>query len=206
MRKNFVPARRTSYRLFDARLEFDDEPVTGRLGDASQLAIGRKGNMIERPVRGIATSMSARLLLGQPIGTLEDAIFLIDIERLIPETGEGLLAVASIGEIPPVPAPRRNGDEISKMIADMLLHDVVGTEMFGDLSIDLVPRATDLSLQITAQRAEVFVELLRATGEGMGSAHTLVFRQILERQGAPPTINPAAARTLNMSARMVQLP
>jgi hypothetical protein len=49
------------------------------------------------------------------IGALQDAVLLIDIERLTP-------IVAGIAEIPPVAAPRFDGNEIAEMIADMLLY------------------------------------------------------------------------------------
>ncbi len=75
-----------------------------------------------------------------------------------------------------MPAPWVDGDEISEIIAKVLLHDVVGAEMGGDLGIDLVPRTTHLMLQIAAQRAEIFVEFLCLTGNGMRSAHALTVR------------------------------
>jgi hypothetical protein len=108
--------------------------------DPPELTVGSECHAIERPGRGIATGAQPRFLLGQTIRALQDAVLLVDIERLIPETGEGLLAVAGIGEIPPVAAPRLDGDEIAEMIADMLLHGVVGAQMLGDLGIDFVPR------------------------------------------------------------------
>lgn len=158
---------------------------------------------IERPLRGIATGAPPRFLLGQTIGALQDAVLLVDIERLIPEAGEGLLAVAGIGEIPRVAAPRLDGDEIAEMIADMLLHGIVGAQMLGDLGIDLVPQAADLTLQIAAQRAEIFIEFPRTTGEDMGSAHALTMRQMIERHGAAAAVNTAPARTLDDHARHV---
>ncbi len=75
-----------------------------------------------------------------------------------------------------MPAPGVDGDEISEMIANVLLHGVVGAEMGGDLGTDLVPRATRLTLQIAAQRAEISVEFLCMTGNGMRSAHALTVR------------------------------
>ncbi len=48
--------------------------------DPSELTIGGERQAIERPGRGIATGPQSRLLLGQTIGALQDAVLLIDIE------------------------------------------------------------------------------------------------------------------------------
>jgi len=74
----------------------------------------------------------------------------------------------------------------------MLLRSIVGAEIRRNFPVDFVPRPADLMFQIAAREVEIFVEFLCATGEGMGSAHTLTLRQALERQEAATVVDAAA--------------
>jgi hypothetical protein len=163
-----------------------------------------ESDAVERPRRRLTAGAAARLLLGQTISAFEDSVLLINIERLIPEPGEGFLAVPGVGEIP-ARTPLRPANEVAEVIADMLLHGVVGAEMGGDLRVDLVP-----TFQIPVQRAEIFVELPFSRprcGEAGACPHDEADPQAAK--GDPgDRCRPRRGRstiTRDMSARMAQL-
>ncbi|HTT78747.1 MAG TPA: hypothetical protein VMF86_03625 [Stellaceae bacterium] len=152
---------------------------------------------------GLRRARSRAFSSGKTIGTFQDTVPLVDIERLVPQAGEGFLGLAGIDEMPPVPAAPLDGHEVAQMIADVLLHGVVGAQMRGDLGIDLVPRPADLTLQIAPERRQVFVQLLGITGDEVPAAHAFPLRKILKRRGAAAMVDAAAARTFDDHARHV---
>ena len=177
--------------------------------DTPELTVGGECHAIDRRGRGVPTGAQPCFLLGQTIGALKDAVSLVDIERLIPETGERLLIVTGIGKIPPVAAARLEGNEVAQVISNVLLNGVVCAEMGGDFGIDLVPRSADLTLEIAPERGQVLVKLLGVTRDLVSAPHALALREIIDRQRAAAAVDPAAARTptitRDMSARMSQL-
>src|SRR4029079_11618417 len=57
-----------------------------------------------------------------------------------------------------VPPLHIDGDHVVDVREDVQLHSVAPVDAGRNLAIDLAPRATDLRMQITLQRLQVFIE------------------------------------------------
>ncbi|MGP7983742.1 hypothetical protein [Rhodoblastus sp.] len=143
-------------------------------------------------------SPTARFFFRQPIGATQKAGHRVNIELLPPQA-------AAIGRAPIVKvAARRYRDEIAQMIANVLLHGAIGAKMRGDFGIDLIPRTANLTLQIAAQRREIFVEFLAIAAPCASATHAFMRRQILQFLGATLAITERLdARTLDDQARHI---
>lgn len=84
---------------------------------------------------------------------------------------------------------------------DVLLHRIARLDAGAHLAVDLVPGATDLGGQVTAERGEVLVKLFAAAAFDDAAAHALEFGHglAIPRRTSLPQAVTALARALDQN-------